>query len=195
MNGCPKIYNRYKLTTRDMGPIERCLGKATPPAQPWQFPLPSPATSLPDFEAVRTSITKVMTTAKSATLEPDTSSTGAANYGAIFVQLAYQCASTFRRTDYLGGCNGAHIRYDDVFLSSTVSFTSQGVMMCLVDVHRFAPQSNWEVNVAMDKALALLQPVKDQFASSLSWADLIVAAAQVSDFACYSSLSHLFNSQ
>lgn len=100
--------NRYKLTTRDMGPITRCLGNATAPVQPWQNPLPSPPSTLADFEAVRTAVTKVMTT-KSDVLTPDEYD-GAASYGAVFIHLAYQSASTFRRTDYLGGANGARIR-------------------------------------------------------------------------------------
>ena len=35
------------------------------------------------------------------------------------------------------------------------------------------------MNVAMDQTLSLLQPVKDQFGSTLTWADLIVFAGNV----------------
>ena len=66
--------------------------------------------------------------------------------------LSFQCAGTFRSTDYLGGCNGARIR--------------------------FPPEANWSVNIAMDDALTLLQGVKDQFPTGLSWADLIVLAGK-----------------
>jgi len=73
-------------------------------------------------------------------------------YGAVFVHLAYQSASTFRHTDYLGGANGARIR--------------------------FPPQSEWMPNIAMDKAIHLLQPIQQAF-RNLSWADLIVFTGNV----------------
>jgi hypothetical protein len=95
----------YKLMTRDMGPRTRCLGKWVAPAQPWQMPLPEPTKQLLDFNAVKADILKAIST-QSTAATPDTFE-GKADYGPLFATLAYQCASTFRRTDYAGGCNGA----------------------------------------------------------------------------------------
>lgn len=143
----------YKLTTRDMGPVTRCSGKYVPPAQPFQFPLPDTPDTLADFNQVKDAILFAMSTSNKDILPPDLTPGGDPYYGGVFVQLAYQCASTFRVTDYLGGCNGARIR--------------------------FSPQKDWPVNVALDKALQLLDSVKKQFGSGLSWADLIVLAGSV----------------
>ena len=68
------------------------------------------------------------------------------HYGA-FSRLAWQCASSFRVTDYQGGCNGARVR--------------------------LSPTADWPVNVNLDTSLATLQPIMDEF-PSLSMADLIV---------------------
>ena len=89
--------------------MTRCLGKYVPPAQPFQFPLPDSPKALPDFTKVRTEIIQVMTT-RSSHLEPDMVD-GKPYYGAVFAMLAWRCASTFRATDYRGGCNGARIRF------------------------------------------------------------------------------------
>jgi len=129
----------YKLTTRDMGPVTRCRGNNVPPAQPWQNPLPSSPTILPNFSLVKKHIRKIMNRNHEA--------------GGKFIRLAWQSISTFRSTDYLGGANGARIR--------------------------FSPQKDWPVNRDLDKALKLLQPVKDSFGKNLSWADLIVLAGNV----------------
>jgi len=141
----------YKLVTRDMGPITRCVGPWVPPAQPFQFPLPPTPSKLPNWDAVRAAIAEVMFS-NSSILPPDSTSNGDPYYGAVLVHLTWQCASTFRHTDYLGGCNGARIR--------------------------FSPQTTWPMNVALDEALDLLQSVKDGF-DNLSWADLIVLAGTV----------------
>jgi catalase-peroxidase len=151
----------YKLMTRDMGPVTRCLGPMVPPPQPFQNPLPSPPAQLPDFEAVRSQIVTAMVqrrvplllsravssvcvgpcrrswlhpsllhgdqnTVNASVLAPDTLN-GKDSYSAVFAHLAFQCGSTFRSTDYQGGCNGARIR--------------------------FAPENTWLVNTAMDKAM------------------------------------------
>lgn len=77
----------YKLTTRDMGPVERCVGNDVPPAQPFQYPLPAPPAEPANYTLVREDIHKVLTPA----------------LGAYLTRLAWSCASTFRSTDYLGG--------------------------------------------------------------------------------------------
>lgn len=123
----------YKLTTRDMGPISRCVGPDTAAVQPWQFPLPeAPDTNATDWMAVKKAVNGVME-------------------GNMykFVRLALRCASTYRATDYRGGCNGARIR--------------------------FAPEKEWPINKGLDAVLDTLAPIYKEFAD-LSWADLIVYA-------------------
>jgi catalase-peroxidase len=69
-----------------------------------------------------------------------------------WINLAYRCASTFRQSDFHGGCNGARIR--------------------------FAPESEWPTNVGTKKALKALEVVKRYQSRKLSWSDLIVLAGQ-----------------
>mmetsp|Transcript_24497 Transcript_24497/g.64636 ORF Transcript_24497/g.64636 Transcript_24497/m.64636 type:complete len:704 (-) Transcript_24497:138-2249(-) len=130
----------YKLTTRDMGPVTRCSGPDVPPAQPFQYPLPPAPQSLADFSRVRGTVRDILRSSSYY-------------HGALFVRLASRCASTFRATDHLGGCNGGRIR--------------------------FSPQKDWHDNTGLDRALPLLEPVKERFGDGLSWADLIVLAGTV----------------
>jgi len=141
----------YKLTTRDMGPVTRCVGPFVPPAQPFQNPLPPPPATLPPFDLVRKDIWAAITTDQSSILSPDYYN-GKPYYGGVFSHLAWSCASTFRHSDYQGGCNGARIRFD--------------------------PELNWPINTAMDRALMILQPIQQRYAN-LSWADLIILAGNV----------------
>jgi len=126
----------YKLTSRDMGPVQRCVGKSVPPAQEWQNPLPPPASKPADFQLVKKSISEIFTKDPFYT------------EGSLLIQLAWQCASTFRITDYLGGCNGARLR--------------------------FSPQKDFESNQGLYHAFNLLEPVKAKYGDNLSWSDLIV---------------------
>lgn len=139
----------YKLMTRDMGPHSRCQGNMVPEAQPFQMPLPSPSLPLPNFGDVAKDIIEVIEKGNDVVLPLDSTGT----YGPLFVRLAWQCASTYRATDYAGGCNGARIR--------------------------FSPEKDWPKNALLNKALDLLQPVKDKYGAALSWADLIVLSGSI----------------
>jgi catalase (peroxidase I) len=139
----------FKLTSNDMGPSKRCYGTEVPPSQPFQHDLPAPS-SLPNYTTIKGDIRGVLYTDHTAAgVTPDVS--GVNRYNAQFAQLAWQCASTYRATDFRGGCNGARIR--------------------------FPPESNFQANQDLGSAalLSLLQPVKTKY-PSLSWADLIVLA-------------------
>ena len=86
----------FKLTHRDMGPIERYVGKEVP-AEPriWQDPVPAvdhPLIDAADAAALKTRI-----------LESGLSV-------ARLVKTAWASASTFRGSDLRGGANGARIR-------------------------------------------------------------------------------------
>lgn len=89
----------YKLTTRDMGPVTRCVGKDVPPAQPFQFPLPPTPAKLANFSKVQDALKKVLAGPEQG------------KRAALLLRLAWQSASTFRYTDFRGGANGARIRF------------------------------------------------------------------------------------
>jgi len=125
----------YKLTTRDMGPVDRCAGPWVPPPQPFQNPLPSPPQRFPDFTAVRAAIRRAMS--QSSLLKGD-----AGSYAAQFVHLAHQCAASYRATDHIGGCNGARIRFSpEADFSTNVQLDK--VLQVLKPVHDKFDNLSW----------------------------------------------------
>jgi catalase (peroxidase I) len=129
----------YKLVNRDMGPATRLVGPDVAPPQDWQYPLPDPPSKLADMTAVEKTLTQMLDKEKDPSKTND------------LVRLAMNSANTFRHTDYLGGCNGARIRF----------------------------HLDWKTNEGLDKTCAFLEPVKKQFGDGLSWADLIVLAGNM----------------
>ncbi len=86
----------FKLTHRDMGPIDRYLGPEVPgEPQIWQDPVPAVDHALIDVQDIATLKQEVL--ASDLTV-------------AQLVSLAWKSASTFRITDKRGGANGARIR-------------------------------------------------------------------------------------
>ena len=86
----------FKLTHRDMGPIQRYLGPLVPKEPlPWQDPIPAVDHPLIGEEDIAALKTKIL-------------SSGLSVSG--LVSTAWASASTFRGSDKRGGANGARIR-------------------------------------------------------------------------------------
>ena len=94
-----------------------------------------------DIEAVVQDLSVLLTSSDECW--PADSFHGIASYGPLFIRMAWHCSGTYRESDEAGGCAGGR--------------------------QRFPPEASWEDNTNLDKARALLAPIKDKYGVGLRY--------------------------
>ena len=125
----------FKLTHRDLGPKSRYFGPDVPAEDLiWQDPIPA-GSSKYNVEDVKAKIAATDLTVSE------------------LVATAWDCARTYRGSDYRGGANGARIRLE--------------------------PQKNWAGNepARLSRVLSILEPIAQSAGASV--ADVIVLAGNI----------------
>lgn len=134
----------YKLTHRDMGPKNRLIGPEVPEEELiWQDPIPALDHEVINDHDIDHLKKEILDSGQSVS---------------ALISTAWASASTFRKTDFRGGANGARIRFE--------------------------PMNNWEVNNPdqLSEVLGALEKIQAAFNDSqdgdkqVSMADLIVLA-------------------
>jgi len=100
----------YKLVHRDMGPVPRLKGNDVPEAQLWQDPIPPVDHKLIDESDIE-ELKKAILDGSSSYLKSKLFGSSGLPISQL-VKTAWASASTYRRTDYRGGANGARIRIE-----------------------------------------------------------------------------------